>query len=88
MWKLSGGKYILAGDREKKMCTMSARGGNIAHLLEECVATSREPIWVEEVASGKINMEVEEWLKDEERGWKEKQQQCRVEHKQCIKDAQ
>ena len=29
MWKLREGKYILAGEREKKMRTMSGRGGNI-----------------------------------------------------------
>ena len=55
-------------EMEKRRCVLcQAEVGTLYHLLEECVATPREPIQVEEVVSGKINMKVEERLRDVEK---------------------
>ena len=66
-----GNRYWLV--KEKRRCVLcQAEVGTLHHLLQECVATPREPIRIEEVVSGKINLKVEEWLRDVEKRKKRK----------------
>ena len=44
-----------------------AEEGTLSHVMEKCAVTPRESIRVEEVVLGKINVKVEEWLRDLEK---------------------
>ena len=66
-----GSRYWL--EMVKRRCVLcQAEQGTLHHQLEECVATPREPIRVEDVVSGKTNVKEEEWLRDGEKGKKRK----------------
>ena len=58
---------------EKRRCVLCrAEEGTLHHMIEESVATSRESIRVEELVSGKINVKMEERLRDLEKKKKRK----------------
>ena len=71
---------------EKRRCVLcQAEEGTLNHLKGEYVTTLRESIRVEDLVSGKINVKMEEWLKNLERKKKEKHEECRVEeHKPQV----
>ena len=79
-----GNKHWL--EMEKRRCVLcQTEEGTLNLLLDEYVATLRESIRVEEVVSGKINVKVEEWLRDLKKKKKKKHLGCRVEeHKPQI----